>query len=495
MITVDDATPLDGAAVDVAARVAWVLRMARTTAGLPETGLRQLARRLGTSTARLSRMETGQLRDGRLVDAYEEALGLPEGSLRAPVDIACRTFPDASPRDSDPGRVVDGVAELSRLTELLEGPEPAPGGAWLRWARAMSAPGNIGLPERHALPLLERLVSELARSVAHGYHTRYEALALIRCSAYGHLVLDIARTELARPHAHGLGDLMSAVGESTTPDAVDWCLDLLRRGTDREASLGALAIENMGQVGGDRFWADVLPSVVAAFDAAEPGTVAEEWAAHLVRLVPPGVWKGRGLVPARPLPPAPVAVRVSKHQADRRWRECLDAARAIGTETGVGDQPLLARLVHDIAFGPWATRAATSFMLLGAVPALAGRAAAHVARIAEDASDPRVRERAAQRLPGLLNGTDLPLLDRWLSHDDPALRRTAIAVAGSAGRHLPEDVLRRGVLDPATRRRALGAAGLSRHPSLAELAGSPDLPLDVREAAGWWLAAGGRVAG
>jgi hypothetical protein len=186
---------------------------------------------------------------------------------------------------------------------------------------------------------------------------------------------------------------------------------------------------------------------------------------------------------------------VSKHQADRRWRECLDAARAIGTETGVGDQPLLARLVHDIAFGPWATRAATSFMLLGAVPALAGRAAVHVARIAEDASDPHVRERAVQRLPGLVNGKDLPALDRWLSHDDPALRRTALAVAGSAGRQLPEDVLRRGLLDPATRRRAIGAAGLSRHPALESLSREPGMPHDVREAARWWLAAGGRVAG
>ncbi len=495
MITVDDATALDGAAVDVAARIAWVLRMARTTADLPDTGLRQLARRLGTSTARLSRMETGQLRDGRLVDAYEEALGLPEGSLRAPVDILCRTFPEASPRDSDPGRAVDSVADLSRLTERLERPEPAPGGAWLRWARTMSAPGNIGLPERHALPLLERLVSELARSVAHAYHTRYEALALMRCSAYGHLVLQIARTELARPHAHGLGDLMSAVGESTTPDGLDWCLDLLRGGTDREATLGALAIENMGQVGGDRFWRDVLPSVVAAFDATEPGTVSEELAAHLVRLVPPSTWKDSGLVPARPLPPATVAAKVSKDQADHRWRECLDAARAIGTEAGVGDQPLLARLVHDIAFGPWATRAATSFMLLAAVPALAGRAAAHVARIAEDTSDPHVRERAVQRLPGLVNGRDLPSLDRWLSHDDPALRRTAIAVAGSAGRRLPEDVLRRALMDPATRRRAIGAAGLSGHPLLAEVAVSPELPVDVREAARWWLEQGGRVAG
>jgi hypothetical protein len=493
MILVDDASALDGASIDVAARVAWVLRMARVTAEVPDTGLRALAGRLGTSAARLSRMETGQLRDGRLTDAYEAALALPEGSLRAPVDILCRTFPDVSPRDTDPGRVVGTVPELSRLTERLQGSEPVPGGAWLGWARAMSAPGNIGFPERPFVDLLARLVSELARAVSHGYPTRYEALALLRCSGYGHLVLEVARSEVGRAHAHGLGDLMSAVGEAVTGDALDWSLDLLRHGPDHVAPVAAVAIENMGQVAGAEFWQRVAPRLVEAFDATEPGSPHEQSVAHLIRLVPPGAWRARRVLPARALPPAQEVPRVSKVQADGRWRACLDAARTVGAEVRVGEQPMLARLVHDIAYGPWETRAATSFLLLSAVPSLAQRAAVHVARFAEEATDPRVRERTARRLVGLLNGHPLPATEEWWHSEDPALRRTALAVAGAAGRHVPDDVLERSLRDPETRRRAIGAAGLAGHPALAEVVASADQPPDVRAAARWWLDHGGRV--
>lgn len=494
MTVVDDATALDGALIDVAARAAWVLRMARATAEVPDRGLRALAGRMGTSAARLSRVETGRLRDGRLTDAYERALGLPEGSVRAPVDIVCRTFPDLSPPDLDPGRVVDDVRELSRLTERLQAPEPVPGGTWLRWARAMSAPGNIGFPEGPFLDLLVRLASELARAVSHGYPTRYEALALLRCSAYGHLVLEVARAEVARPHAHGLGDLMSAVGEAPTADALDWCLDLLRDGPAPAARVAALAIENMGQVGGTGLWVDIAPRLVDAFDASEAGTQQEASAAHLIRLVPREAWTARRLVPARPLPPLPQQPRVSRAQADTRWRECREAALDIGEQVGVGEQPMLARLLHDIAFGPWETRAATSYLLLSAVPSLVAPVAGHVARVAQEASHTGVRERAARRLAPLLNGHHLPVAEAWLDSEDPVLGRTALAAVGAAGRHVPAEILLAALRDPATRGLALGSAGLAGHPVLAGLAGSADQPADVRAAARWWLDHGARVA-
>jgi hypothetical protein len=89
----DDATPLDGARIDVAVRVGWLMRMARLGAGgTPAVGLRELAERLGTNTTRLHRAETGRLRSGALLHAYEGALGLPAESLRAPVDVLCRGF-------------------------------------------------------------------------------------------------------------------------------------------------------------------------------------------------------------------------------------------------------------------------------------------------------------------------------------------------------------------------------------------------------------------
>lgn len=184
---------------------------------------------------------------------------------------------------------------------------------------------------------------------------------------------------------------------------------------------------------------------------------------------------------------------MSRAQADQRWRDCLGAARAVGDEVGVGEQPLLARLLHDIAYGPWETRAATSFLLLSAVPTLAHPAAARVARFAEEATDQRVRERVARRLLGLLNGHHLPAVEEWLVSADPCLRRTALAAVGAAGRRIPADVLHRSLRDPGTRGRTLGAAGLAGDPALSALAGSEDQPPDVRAAARWWLDHGGRV--
>ena len=492
-ITVDDATALDGPEIDVAARVAWVLRMARTTSS-SGTQLRALADELGTSAARLSRMETGQLRDGRVVDGYESALGLVEGSLRAPIDILCRTFPQVSPRDADPGSRIETVRELSELTERLQGAVPVTGGEWLRWARATASPGNIGLPERQGLELLTRLVSELARSVSHGYPSRYEALSLVRCSAYGHLVLSVTQEEVARTHAQGLGDLMSAVGEAVTDDALDWCLALLVDEREYVARCGALAIENMGQISGTSFWEGVAPRLLDALGATGPGSSQEEWVTHLVRLVPREVWRSNGRVPARPLPPAAPVPTTSRDESNALWRECVVAARAVGDETGVGEQPMLARLLHDIAFGHWETRAVTSYMLLSGLPVLAGPAGQRVAALVEATEDPRIRARGARRLLGVLHGHDIPLVQRWFTDPDPGLRGAALGVAGSAGRDIPADVLHAGLRDPGTRRLAIYAAGMSGHPGLAGISVAPDLPADVRAAARWWLEQGGRVA-
>jgi hypothetical protein len=493
MLTVDDSTPLGGAEIDVAARVAWVLRMARVTSGHADARLRSVAGRIGTSAARLSRVETGRLRDGRVVDGYEEALDLPRGSLRAPIDIACRTFPRLSPRDADPGPPDLDVPGLSRLTERLQDPAPVTGGDWITWARAMAAPGNIGLPEGPFSDLLARLVSELARSVSHGYPTRYEALALLRCSAYGHLVLRAAQAEVARPHAQALGDLMSAVGEAVTEEAIDWCLGLLVHEQAHVAAGGALALENMAEVSNGRFWDGIAARVLGAFEDTVPGSAQEEWAAHLVRLVPRETWRAQALVPSRSLPPRTDVPERGQTERSARWDDCLDAARQVGDEAGVGDQPMLARLIYDIAFSPWESRAATSFLLLTAVPRLAAPAAMRVAELAEAAREPVLRERAARRLLGLLHGHDFAGAQRWLESPDPALRRTALGAVGAAGDHVASDVLDAALRDPVTSRMAMWSAGMSSHPQLAGIAAASDLPDHLRSAARWWLEQGGRV--
>ena len=133
-------------------------------------------------------------------------------------------------------------------------------------------------------------------------------------------------------------------------------------------------------------------------------------------------------------------------------------------------------------------------MLLSGLPVLAGPAGQRVAALVEATEDPRIRARGARRLLGVLHGHDIPLVQRWFTDPDPGLRGAALGVAGSAGRDIPADVLHAGLRDPATRRLAIYAAGMSGHPGLAGIAVAPDLPADVRAAARWWLEQGGRVA-
>lgn len=174
------------------------------------------------------------------------------------------------------------------------------------------------------------------------------------------------------------------------------------------------------------------------------------------------------------------------------WQRCVAAAREVGVETGVGEQPMLARLVYDICFGHWETRAVTGYMLLSGVPVIARAAGPRVAELVEGAEDARIRARGARRLLGVLHGHDIPPVQRWLTDPDPSLRGSALAVTGAAGRRVPDDVLRVGLGDPETSRLALYSAGMSAHPALEEIAASPDP--DLRNAARWWLSHGGRVA-
>lgn len=495
MRTVDDPTPLNGATIDVAARVAWVVRMARVTAeDAGDTRLRTMAQRLGSSAAQLSRVETGQRRDGRLVDGYERELGLPEGSLRAPIDILCRTFPSESPRDLDPGTPVEGVRALSRLTEQLLSDEPVTGGTWLRWARTLAQPGNIALPESMFERLVTRLVDELARSVGHAYPTRYEALALLRCSDYGGLVLEVARAQVARPYAQGLADLMSGVGEAVTADAVDWCVTLLLDEREHVAVCGALALENMAQVAGDDFWPRVATDLLEAFDRVERGSVHEEWIAHLIRLAPRSVWREGGTAPGRPLPPAPSIPAWTRDETNRLWADCEEKAGEVTAELGLSPQPMLARLLFDIAYGHWESRAVTAYMLLSGVPRLMREVGVRMAGCVDDEEDAQVRARMTRRLVGVLQGHPLPSSEQWLRSDDPDRRRTALVAAATAGQVLPRDVLERALVDPETSRQALYALGMSHHPAMPVLASDTALPHDVRGALGWWLERGGRIA-
>ncbi len=486
-VVIDDPTPLNGTTVDVGARIGWVLRMARVCQdGTP--GLGRVATALDTNITRLHRAETGSLRAGRIADGYEEALGLASGTLRAPIDVACRTFPYA-PADRDPGELVTTVQEMSRLTDLVSAAGVA-GGQWLRWARALAQPGAIGMPEPIARDLVHRLVSELSRSTSHGYPTRYEALALLRCSSYGHLVLDVAQDVVADPHVQVLYDLMSAVGEAPSPEAITWCLSLLDSDRPRIVTGAALALEAMGEVAGagSTFWEQLVVPLLDRFDRSDAGSAAHAWLSHLLRLVPRVVLAGTGRRPDQPLALAAEVRDWSRSRLNEHWSDCQDRSLAVTRGLGLSEQPLLTRLLFEVAIGPHETRAVTSYMLLGAIPGIPEVIGAHVADIADTHPDPVVRDRAGRRLGGVLHGAHHSIAERWLAEGTNAQRDRALLLAGSAGHVVPEEVLLADPNEP-----ALYAAGMTGHPVLPKLAADVSQPESVRGAARWWLDCGTRV--
>jgi len=491
----EDQTALNGPDIDVGARMGWLMRTARQLYGGP--GLRRIedmARATGFPATRVQRLEAGALRDADVVLASEAALGLPEGQLLAPVEVLCRTFPAASPRERGTQGPVADPYRLSALTErLLDVDVPATGGEWLRWARSMSAHGGISLPQSMASRLVVRLMGELARSAAQGYVTRYEALSLLRCGGYGPMVLDLARAWVRDPDAQAIADLVSAVGERHTPEAVSWFLELLDSDRDRLVVAGALGVEASAAVSEDAdFWSPLMPDLVRRFEEASPPTARWEWLSHLLRLAPSRAWTDSGVLLTRTLAPRPAVRDWSRSRTNSWWSACRARADRAAGPLGLPADRMLARLVFDIAVSHRETHAVTSYMLLTGVPDLAHAVGCEIAALAEVEPDTVLRARMLRRLPGAFPATVPPRVDAWVDADaDPELRSAGLRIAGAAGHPVPADRLHRETASPEFPGAAMFCAGMSGHPVLADWLTHERA--DVRGAARWWLRRGARV--
>jgi hypothetical protein len=504
LTVLDDETSLDGPRIDVGVRVGWVLRTARLTAGAGPGGRRldrlsDMAACLAehgvrTSAASLHRLETGVLRDSRLVEGYERVLGRPHGALRAPIDALCRTFPYGP--DDRAAAVTHGGASSAAEMDVLHrtvSEESVGGSDWLRWARALSAPNALGLPFATARPLVRRLAGEMGRAYGDGYLTRYEALSLVRRSGYGVVVLDVAREIVADPHVQVLFDLMSAVGESAGHAVDRWLLATLDDERDHVVAGAVIGLENLvATSGGAQVWRRTVAEAVAAYNRREPGSEAWAWLSHLVRLMPPVARAAAERRLAHPLAPGPDVSGWSRSRVNEHWSMCEALAHPVTEGLGLPEQPLLTRMVFEIALGEQETRAVTSAMLLGALPAVIGDVCAALAEMAVDHPDPVVRSRTARRLAGARTGL-VPASVRSWWREPGARQGNGLTMAGAAGVPVDERILLAAADRPETRQPALFAAGMTRHPVLRELVTSRTRCPEVRGGAAWWLAEGGRV--
>lgn len=487
MEEIEDRSPLTGSRIDVAARIGWLLRTWRVARGVPLrtlTGL--LPDDLTFSSSTLSRLETQGVRNGRVIAAYERALGLPYGHLRAPVDVLCRTFAYA-PVDQDPFVPESSLAGFSEACRAIEGTPDGPD--WLLFAEFHTGT-DFGLPEDLVRPHVAGLASELGRSVGMSYQLRYEALARLRCSAYEGVVADITRRAVERPGAQRLNDLMSAVSERPTPELLSWCGELLSHPADPVAHAACLAIQNMRSVVGDLrtgHWLALAPAYADACRHHPDGPRGTILGATLATCEP----FFRAEVARLLTTPPPVHRPMSWSPDDDHY----EYAATLATQLG-GDQPgrtMLTRLLFELIYDFRATHTVTAAFLLAAsiyadpLHPLLGEVALH-------GPDEVTRHGAAYAFANLMLPHDRTDIGPWLASDDPVIASAGLVLAGHAGIRLPGHQLLRLLHDDGEQCwQALFAAGMAGHPLLAALARDRDASPEMRAAARWWLEEGPRV--
>lgn len=493
----EDLTALHAGAIDANVRSGWLLRMARLTAqpgafGRQSDMIAALAEHgIATTPYTLSRMESGQLRSGRLIDAYEELLGLAPGVLRAPVDLICRTFPQAR-ADRDRGAGGAGDDDITVATEAVTAAQPT-GGQWLRWARTVSQPG-VGFPPRLEVDLAERLTSELERGVGAAFAPRFEALALLRCGPRGDAVVEAVERRLADPDLQLSYNTAVAMGQTGTHEGWMWGVERLGDPRSHVAYSGVWALETTAVTRDFRheWWFDLVEPFMEACRAAEDGS--EHWRSLSVLF-----WKlpadvQRGLERHLPWAPAapPTAEMFARTRANADWVACERMSAEITRRLGLDEQPILTRLLFELVAGPSSATVVASYLLLAALP-FSGLVVETLAQAVEDSEDQRFRERVAVPLLSMRPVRFPAGMQRWFEGPRD-LQLTAVTLAATSGHPIPdgllEELLKEGDV---TSRRAMFAAGMAQHPSLRLLADGAAASAEIQGAATWWLREGGAV--
>ncbi|WP_182377977.1 helix-turn-helix transcriptional regulator [Nocardioides sp. WS12] len=488
---IDDRTPLAGARIDVAARIGWLLRTSRMAAGVRMREFGDLAGAgAHLSPATLSRVENAGRRSGTVIDAYERALGLPYGQLRAPIDVLSRTFSYA-PEDVEPYTPEATLAGFSSsCVAVLD--EPA-GCDWLRFAE-YHAHTPFGLPEAAVRPHIEHLVSEVGRSAGTGYQLRYEALAKLRCSAYGDIVADEIRAAVLAPGMQRAYDLLSAVTERPTPELVHWCGELLAHPSWQIARASCLGIQNMRSVGGlrTRDWLPLVAPFAAACIAAVDDSRRGPILSATLASCPPEFRREVRTAVGFDLPPPRKAATWTHSRRNRHFAHAARISAEIAGNTA--GESVLTRLLFEVLYDFRATHVVTSGFLLVASP-FSEAVREQLCIAALEGPDETTRHGAAYAFANLMVPFEVADPAPWLASSDPALRAAGLSICGFAGVPLPAATLTDLVAaDDEVSRDALFAAGMAGQPELVTIASS-HAEAAIRDAAQWWINAGGRVVG
>lgn len=487
---IEDQSALNSARVDLGSRIGWMLRTWRMHRDLD---LRALAELAGGAAAfsTLSRWEAAGVRRSAMIDGYERAMSLGYGALRAPIDTMCRTFVYA-PEDGAPLPLRDSVSDFDAICAQVD--DNPTGADWLRFAEA-HASGPFGMPPRDLRPRVRRLAVEMSNSVGAGYRLRYEALARLRCSRYGDVVVAVAVELIEIPGVQRAADLVSAACEQGSPELLTWCGRLLIHDSDIVARAAAAGIQNICAVGGvdGNHWAWLVPLLVAAVHDLDvhpgrAGTLAATISVtpRPVRAAVEAAARGRMPTPAR-------STDWSPGRRNQDYARAMDLAHsltsAVGPSAGSG---LLARLVFEVVFDVRAAHAVTSAFLLAASP-YGDEVTRQAVAMSRNHNGQRLALVADHALASMMPNTDF--LDPIGVHGSPERIRLALRVEALAGRRpdVPATGLRELIRDRSMRGATLFALGMSADPLVAELAADSADP-EVQRACRWWLDAGPRVS-
>lgn len=488
---IDDATPLTGARIDVAARIGWLLRVHRTAAGM---SLRQMSAALqehgvSASASTLSRMESEGQRSNVTLVGYARVLGLPNGLLRSGVNGLCRSFPYAPP--ASPEMPALSLESFSRSYEAVLTSTPS-AGAWLDFAQHHAREDGFGLPRSLMEPLVHRLVDEVGRGVATARFIRHEALGVLVNSVYRDVVDAVLRAAIEDPDHQNFYDLTSAISDRPSLDLMHWAGALLRSPSIFQVRGASYVLHGMLVAGGlsARDWAELVAHLERAWGEARGDPARKTLLTQLGgALPPPAQAELRDVEPAPPTPS--VTWSLSRHNVHYAFAASI--ARAACARRGHAEEPLLARLLFESFFEPRGVRMAMASLLLAHSP-FAGDLT-HVILEARGSCPDHGTRAAALRVAALCHtGEVVAGVDALLDSGDAADFVHATTIIGRSGQALPQEALERGLAgDEATVRHTLYCLGMAGDARLAGIAADPSRPSSTRRGAGWWMAQGARI--
>ncbi len=508
----EDTTSLRGGAVNVDARVGWLLLMSRLhhqdhdlalgdqfNAALRSVGLQ-------ADRSAVSRWESGKVtpRYSVLV-AYEQALGLRAGQLTSVVNALRRALggeglpawmPILDTRSEGFHERLDALFDA-----ILDG--PATGPEWTSLGHYVAATDAMYVHGQVWDALSRKLINQMARSVGVAYLQRLEAVRLLLEHRVAHpWLLKAVGDFLDDDAVQIINDPMGVLEISTAPVAADVILDrLLHTHSDDvfDAAVDAAAIKIQDDFYGPEDVRRIEQVVLAKL--AEPNATASGLE-ELINALPEDsqarlLASSRGITGHNEL--AEVAAHGERFSPDTTRRvsqRIADAIRGQLPASGLYDEDRMTpRLIREALFSALSNRMHFSSIALVGSPFRPHLAAVLAEEIAAVGLDDPLAPRFARLLRYVAGPAQEEALLSWLPAAPAQVARDMALTLGHLPSDRPLDVMvpliagDRSVLD----RALLYGLGMRQAAALSTVAESSAQPDHVRAAARWWQRQGGAV--